>query len=67
MYQNLVPKIFLNLVNSPKQLIQVRNSFEDMILEKRFSEILKNHDFIFLLKPRLFLRRILAKIKEDWI
>ena len=66
MYQNLVPKPFLNLVNSSKQLIQVRSSFVDF-LEKRFSKILKNHDFIFLLKPMLFLRRILAKIKEDWI
>ena len=46
-HQRLVPDPFIILLNSPKQSLHARNSFENKIFVKRIIKKLKKVEFMF--------------------
>ena len=54
MYQNLVPDLFLLLVNNLKQPLYARNYFENKILKVDYQKALKKSILFFLPNPAPF-------------
>ena len=65
-HQKLVPDLFLNLVNNPKQPLYARNSFKNKIFWKRIiKKPQKGHNIIFFFRTQFLLNDKIVKNKRD--
>ena len=63
MQQKLVPDLFINLVNNPKQPLHTKNYFKTNILKEDYQKVLKKVTSFFLSNPVPFNRQNYQKQK----